>query len=164
MFNFDIRYSTIILTKKPMRILLFLAFILTATISFAQNENQPPPPAQVELTDSAIANKIFERLEIDPVIDPTLWKRHLMATLRKPIEDAANNGMKPGSYTVRVRFVVEKDGTVTDVHATNDPGFGLAKASEDVIKKGPKWKPGEQNGRIVRSYYTQPITYVISKD
>jgi protein TonB len=69
--------------------------------------------------------------------------------------------MNPGTYTVQVKFLVERDGTITDVQALNDPGFGLKKAAEDVVKKGPKWSPGVQNGKQVRSYHTQPITFMI---
>jgi protein TonB len=43
--------------------------------------------------------------------------------------------MDPGTYTVQVRFLVERDGSITDVQALSDPGFGLKKAAEDVIKK-----------------------------
>jgi protein TonB len=71
--------------------------------------------------------------------------------------------MKAGTYVVNVRFLVEKDGSINDVHALNDPGYGLAKAAEKVLKTGPRWSPGEQNGRKVRSYHTQPITFVIQQ-
>ena len=69
--------------------------------------------------------------------------------------------MKDGMYTVQVRFLIEKDGSINDVQALNDPGFGLARAAEKVIKSGPKWEPGIQEGKVVRSYHTQPITFVI---
>jgi len=72
--------------------------------------------------------------------------------------------MEPGTYTVQVRFLVERDGSVADVSIVgSDPGYGLGKAAMDVIKKGPKWNPGIQNGKQVRSYHTQPITFVIQE-
>jgi len=108
-------------------------------------------------------NKVFEKVEIEASVNPAQWRRHLESQLQRYIEDAANSGMNPGQYTVQVRFLVEKDGSITDVHALSDPGYGLAKGAEDVVKRGPKWSPGEQNGRKVRSYHTQPITFVISE-
>jgi protein TonB len=108
-------------------------------------------------------NKIFEKVEIEASVDVKQWRRHLESQLQRYIEDAASNGMAPGQYTVQVRFLVEKDGSITDVKALNDPGYGLAKGAEDVVRKGPKWSPGEQNGRKVRSYHTQPITFVVSE-
>ena len=41
-------------------------------------------------------------------------------------------------------------------------GYGLARGAEQVVKTGPKWQPGEQNERKVRSYHNQPITFVIA--
>ena len=42
-------------------------------------------------------------------------------------------------------------------------GYGLGKAAVDVVKKGPRWNPGIQNGKQVRSYHTQPITFVVQE-
>ena len=108
-------------------------------------------------------NKVFEKVEIEASVDTKQWRRHLESQLQRYIEDAASQGMNPGQYTVQVRFLVEKDGSITDVKSLNDPGYGLGKGAEDVVKRGPKWSPGEQNGRKVRSYHTQPITFVVSE-
>ena len=77
---------------------------------------------------------------------------------------AAEEGMKPGTYTVQVRFLVLKDGSLTDVQALNDPGYNLAAAAIRAVKTGPKWNPGLQNRKPVNSYHTQPITFVIQND
>jgi protein TonB len=108
-------------------------------------------------------NKVFEKVEIEATVDVKQWRRHLESQLQRYIEDAASQGMAPGQYTVQVRFLVEKDGSITDVKSLNDPGYGLAKGAVDVVKRGPRWSPGEQNGRKVRSYHTQPITFVVSE-
>lgn len=108
-------------------------------------------------------NKVFTKVEIEASVDPKSWSRWLTTQLQRYIEDAASNGMEPGTYTVQVRFLVEKDGSINDVQALNDPGFGLAKAAVDVVKRGPKWNPGIQNGKPVRSYHTQPITFVVQE-
>jgi len=108
-------------------------------------------------------NKIFEKVEIEAAVDVRQWRRHLESQLQRYIEDAASQGMSPGQYTVQVRFLVEKDGSITDVKSLNDPGYGLGKGAEEVVRRGPRWSPGEQNGRKVRSYHTQPITFVVSE-
>jgi protein TonB len=108
-------------------------------------------------------NQIFTKVEIEASVDQKAWSRWLNTQLQRYIEDAASNGMDPGTYTVQVRFLVEKDGSIADVQALSDPGFGLAKAAVDVVKKGPKWNPGIQNGKPVRSYHTQPITFVVQE-
>jgi periplasmic protein TonB len=127
-----------------------------------------PPPDEgkqiIETPKEEPEDKIFEKVEIEATVDPRAWKRHLESQLQRYIEDAASQGMNPGQYTVQVRFLVERDGSITDVRALNDPGYGLGKAAADVLRKGPKWSPGEQNGRKVRSYHTQPITFVIAEE
>lgn len=108
--------------------------------------------------------QIFEVVEIEASVDAKEWVLHLQKTLQTPIEKAAKKGMKKGTYTVNVRFLVEKDGSISWVKAENDPGYGLGKAAEKALKTGPKWSPGEQKGKKVRSYHIQPITFVIQEE
>lgn len=106
---------------------------------------------------------IFTTAAISPSIDQKQWIQHLQKNLVSFIESAAANGMPTGTYTVMVRFVVEKDGSVTNIQALNNPGYGLKEASVKILETSPKWKPAVANGKIVRCYHTQPITYVISE-
>lgn len=59
---------------------------------------------------------------------------------------------------VFVSFVVEKDGSLTDIKILRDAGYGTGKEAERVLKKCPKWVPGEQNGKKVRVLYSLPIS------
>jgi periplasmic protein TonB len=58
---------------------------------------------------------------------------------------------------VIVSFVVEKDGSLTDIKVLRDLGYGTGAEAIRVLKKMPKWSPGEQNGRKVRCSYNLPI-------
>jgi protein TonB len=58
---------------------------------------------------------------------------------------------------VIVSFVVEKDGSLTDIKVLRDIGYGTGKEAIRVLNKCPKWKPGEQNGKPVRVLYSLPI-------
>lgn len=106
---------------------------------------------------------IISSVEVEASVDINQWRQHLENNLMAPIVKAAKKGMRAGTYTVNVRFLVEKNGSISDVKALNDPGYGLASASEKVVKTGPRWEPGLSEGKIVRSYHTQPITFVISE-
>jgi len=131
-----------------------------------QNIATPPPVDEgkkVVEEPKEDPNQIFTKVEIEASVDQKQWIRHLQTQLQRYIEDAASNGMDPGTYTVQVKFLVEKDGSIADVQALNDPGYGLGKAAVDVVKKGPRWNPGIQNGKQVRSYHTQPITFVVQE-
>ncbi|WP_427875323.1 energy transducer TonB [Flavobacterium sp. MMS24-S5] len=59
---------------------------------------------------------------------------------------------------VYVTFVVEKDGSLTDIKVLRDIGYGTGAEAIRVLKKCPKWTPGEQNGKKVRVLYSLPIT------
>lgn len=59
---------------------------------------------------------------------------------------------------VYVTFVVEKDGSLTDIKVIRDIGYGTGTEAVRVLKKCPKWNPGEQNGKKVRVQYSLPIT------
>ncbi|MDP5201293.1 energy transducer TonB [Flavobacterium sp. DG2-3] len=60
---------------------------------------------------------------------------------------------------VYVSFVVEKDGSLTDIMVKNDPGFGMGKEAVRVLKSlKTKWTPGILNGQAVRTAYNLPIT------
>ncbi|TDE03629.1 energy transducer TonB [Flavobacterium sandaracinum] len=65
------------------------------------------------------------------------------------------DGLKGKVY---VTFVVEKDGSLTDIKVIRDIGYGTGKEAIRVLKKCPKWTPGEQNGKAVRVLYSLPIT------
>ncbi|HUH50551.1 MAG TPA: energy transducer TonB [Flavobacterium sp.] len=56
-----------------------------------------------------------------------------------------------------VTFVVEPDGSLSNIKAVRDLGYGTGKEAERVIKSSKKWNPGVQNGRKVRVNYTFPI-------
>ena len=60
---------------------------------------------------------------------------------------------------VYVSFVIEKDGSITDIIVKNDPGFGMGKEAIRVLKSlKTKWSPGIIDGKPVRTAYNLPIT------
>lgn len=88
------------------------------------------------------------------------WRRFLEQNLVFVIESAAKV-LKPGQYTITVRFLVEKDGRVTDVKPLTAFGHGIEESVVRIFNRAPRWTPGRQFGRAVRSYHTQPITFAI---
>ena len=75
-----------------------------------------------------------------------------------------NNFEKPeidNNNTIRiyVSFVIERDGSMTDIQVKRDPGFGLGKEAIRVLKSlRTKWSPGMIDGKAVRTSYNLPIT------
>ena len=73
----------------------------------------------------------------------------------------ANNYNTPDDCAggrVFVNFVVEKDGSLTDIKVIRDACPGSGKEAIRVLKSCPRWNPGEQNGKKVRVLYSLPIT------
>jgi len=60
---------------------------------------------------------------------------------------------------VFVQFVVDKDGSLTEVKAVKGIGAGCDEEAERVIQSAPKWKPGKQRGRSVKVRMILPITF-----
>ena len=56
-------------------------------------------------------------------------------------------------------FIVERDGSITDVQVARSIDPSLDKEAVRVLKKMPKWKPGKQKGQPVRVKYTVPVTF-----
>lgn len=67
--------------------------------------------------------------------------------------------------TIMMQFIVEKDGSLSDIKAIKsvDKGENLVKEATRVIKLMPKWKPGMQDGHTVRVYKNVPFYFVITK-
>jgi protein TonB len=61
--------------------------------------------------------------------------------------------------TVFIEFVVEKDGSVTNVVVKRGIGGGCDEEAVRVVKSMPKWKPGKQRGKPVRVSYTLPVRF-----
>lgn len=58
---------------------------------------------------------------------------------------------------LQVSFVIERDGSLTDMKIVRDLGYGTGAAAIRVLQSSSKWSPGVQNGRPVRVAYTLPI-------
>jgi len=60
---------------------------------------------------------------------------------------------------VIISFIVERDGSLSDVHVVRGIGYGADDEALRVIKLSPNWKPGVQNGHPVRVAYSVPISF-----
>lgn len=107
--------------------------------------------AVVEEVDNQIYNTAG--IEVKPDFPGGINKfyKYVGDNYQTPEEDGLNG-------KVYVTFVVEKDGSLTDIKVIRDIGYGTGKEAIRVLKKSPRWSPGEQNGKKVRVLYSLPIT------
>lgn len=101
-------------------------------------------------------NKILSYSEILPSFDGDM-KSYMQQNLRYPAL-ARENGIEGRVY---VQFVVNEDGTVGNAVIKRGIGGGCNEEAIRVVMNMPKWKPGMQNGRPVKVYYTLPITFML---
>jgi protein TonB len=84
--------------------------------------------------------------------------------IKKFYSYVGNNFEKPdleieNAIRVSVSFVIEKDGSMTDIKVLKDPGYGLGAEAIRVLKSlKTKWSPGMYEGKSVRTSYNLPIT------
>lgn len=69
-----------------------------------------------------------------------------------------DNGIEAKLY---VQFIVNKDGSISDVEVLNPQGYGFDEEAKRVISAMPNWKPGKQRGQKVRVYYMIPINFAL---
>ncbi len=65
---------------------------------------------------------------------------------------------------VFVSFIVEKDGSLTNIKVLRETGYGIGNEAVRVLKSSPKWKPAIHSGKPVRCSYTVPISIVNRKE
>ncbi|MBQ9532389.1 MAG: energy transducer TonB [Prevotella sp.] len=120
--------------------------VLKATETIAQPE---PPKEDVQ--------KVFDVVEEMPSF--TGGNGALMQWLNENVKYpvvAQENGV---SGRVIVSFVVERDGSITDVQVVRSVDPALDKEAARAVKSMPKWIPGKQNGQAVRVKYNVPVLF-----
>jgi protein TonB len=98
-------------------------------------------------------NHIYVAVEVKPEFPGGIQKFYdfVKKEYRSPNVDRDLKG------NVIVEFVVEKDGSLTDIKVLRDIGHGTGAEAIRTLKKSRKWNPGIQNGVPVRVRYTLPI-------
>lgn len=111
---------------------------------------QPEPPKEEE-------TKVFDVVEQMPSFPggPSALMQFLSSNIKYPVV-AEENGVQG---RVVCTFVVEKDGSITDVRVIKSVDPSLDKEAMRVVKSMPRWIPGKQNGSAVRVKYTVPVTF-----
>ena len=102
-------------------------------------------------------NMVFDIVEVMPQ-DPggqIAMLQYLMKNIKYP-EQAMKEGIQG---RVTVRFIVEKDGSISDVKPVLSVHPLLNKEAVRVVKSMPKWSPGKHNGKPVRVRFNLPVMF-----
>jgi protein TonB len=127
------------------RILFLLCFLALQT-NFSQAQSS-----------SKDTSKIYSAVEKSASFPGGLdaFGKFLGSNLRYPKEARDNNIQG----RVILTFIVEKDGSLTDIKAERSPDPSLSTEAVRVMSASPKWIPGTQNGKPVRVQYAVPIAF-----
>ena len=120
-----------------MRILLLSFFLAFNYLGFCQ-QSLPEKDAEFPGGNSAIAQFIVDNVQYPPKAMRRNWQGQIIVT-----------------------FIVETDGTLTDIQAQNGKKV-LRQEAERLIYIMPRWTPGEANGKIVRTRCTLPINFQLT--
>lgn len=113
----------------------------------------PPPPAP----KPEVATKVFDVVEEMPSFPggQGALMQYLASNIKYPVV-AQENGVQG---RVIVSFVVERDGSISDVKVARSVDPSLDREAQRVVKSMPRWSPGKQNGSTVRVKYTVPVVF-----
>lgn len=114
--------------------------------------NTPPPAPKEEVT-----NKVFDVVEVMPSFPggQGALMSYLNSHTKYPVV-AQENGVQG---RVTVSFVVERDGSITDVHVVRSVDPSLDREAARVVSTMPNWQPGKQNGSAVRVKFNVPVQF-----
>ncbi|HAN19942.1 MAG: energy transducer TonB [Bacteroidetes bacterium GWC2_33_15] len=128
------------------------------------DDTESDEATQVEIVEFAEEEETVEEQEIFLVVEdmPTFqgqnkdaFRIYIQQNLKYPVI-AQENGI---SGRVFVSFVVDRDGSISNVQVVRGVDPALDKEAVRVIKSSPKWEPGKQRGRAVRVSFTFPIVF-----
>ncbi|MDB5286264.1 MAG: energy transducer TonB [Mucilaginibacter sp.] len=107
-------------------------------------------------------NQIFTAVEQSPAFPggDAKFNAYLGKAIRYPAIARENNVQG----RVILTFVVERDGSLTDIKVVRGIGSGCDEEAIRALKASPKWKPGIQNGRPVRVQYSVPVQFALAQE
>ena len=105
-------------------------------------------------------DKLFTVVEHPPTFPGGLNKFYdfLGRNIRYPAQMKA----KGVEGKVFLNFIVEANGSLSNIKVLREPGYGSGKEAARVLALSPKWKPGVQNGQKVRVSYNVPISFSLA--
>ncbi|AEW85543.1 hypothetical protein B0A78_04420 [Flavobacterium columnare NBRC 100251 = ATCC 23463] len=96
----------------------------------------------------------FDTVENQPVFPG--GNNELMKFVGKNFSPPSDENFTGG--VLQVTFVIETNGSISDIKVINDLGYGTAQEITRVLQTSPKWTPGDQDGKPVRVLFTLSVT------
>lgn len=149
--------------KKIKLILSVLSIVLAFVSTKANAQDQDISIDAVDPSKvKASPDKIYFAVEQEHEFKggKVAFYNYLKNSIRYPAKAVENHTQGK----VFVSFIVEKDGSLSNLKVVKGVSGELDAEALRVLKNSPNWNPGTQNGIIVRVFYTVPISFVLSRD
>lgn len=132
---------------------------ITTSVDFAEFDENMDVVQQVAVKEEVIEDdQPFLVAETMPSFqggDLNTFRNWVQQNVKFP-QIALENGIQG---RVVLSFVIEKDGSLTNIQVLQSPDRSLADEASRVLGKSPKWKPGKQRNQVVRVKYTLPVDF-----
>ena len=138
------------------QLLVLMTFLASVTVSARQSYEIVALPNPVDTADNKVLD-VVEQMPSFPGGQAALFQ-WLSSNIKYPVV-AMENGVQG---RVLVTFVVERDGSISEVKVSKSVDPSLDKEAVRVVSSMPKWTPGKQKGEAVRVKYTMPVTFRLS--
>ncbi|HEV7783502.1 MAG TPA: energy transducer TonB [Chitinophagaceae bacterium] len=141
-------------------LLVFSAGSVTAreTNRIVDADTVPLPPAGMD------DQRVFDKVEVEARFPggDAAWRDFLVKNLNA--ETPVLHKAPAGIYTVVIQFVVDREGRVSDIKAITSHGYGMEEEVIRLLKKAPRWEPAFQDGRHVKAFRKQPVTFQVVEE
>ncbi len=151
--------QTIIKTLLGVPLMLLIVFVVSCSTEVNEVEVLEVEAKEVKETEEVKEeqSQIFTVVEQMPAFKggDAARIKYLSENIKYP-EEARKNGIQGRVF---VTFVVEEDGSISDVKLLRGIGTGCDAEAIRVIENMPKWEPGKQRGEVVRVQFNMPIMF-----
>lgn len=156
MLNITRVYITHFTKKCVLTTVLLMAVLCIVNINYSKASAIVHSAADTTKSDSVY-------LKVDKLPSFTGGNENIAKFLQKTIKYPAEMEKREIQGRVIVQFIVEKDGTLTDIQALKGLGYGSSEEAVRVMKLSPKWQPGYKDGQPVRTQLKMPVSFVLKK-
>jgi protein TonB len=141
--------------------IIFFFSVVKAQVNSGKATDTASKNSVVTITTVDSTGKIFTAVEHEPEFKGGIaaFYRFLRDNIHYP-ENARLNKIQ---VKVFISFVVEKDGSLTNIKVLKGVSKDLDAEALRVIKASPNWNPGTQNGKPVRVAYTMPLSFALAQ-
>lgn len=133
------------------KVVLVLVLNLFCYVGFAQDKSESG------LSDD---NKVY--VQVDEIAKPAGGMQDFYMKFANKFKAPIINDRSISQVRVMLSFVVEKDGSLSDIKVLRDPGYGVGDEVVRVLRSMNKWKPALNKGEVVRTQFTLPITIQVN--